>query len=128
MGRERSVAGLSSSNTVNFNFPYGGAQHGLLIVRAAKQDLTAVTFSIERGQFACNATIDTCHVNVRFDNGPIRKFRVAGPSDHRTTQVFIEDIWSFIPALRKAKTVRIEATFYREGQQTFEFPAGGFEW
>jgi hypothetical protein len=51
-----------------------------------------------------------------------------GPTDHRTTLKFIDDYPGFLAALRKAKTVRIEAAFFHEGNQTFEFKTAGFDW
>ena len=124
MGRKRSFAAVVSTNTLDFDFPYSGTQHGRLTLR--KKSSTDVYVTIERGQFLCG--IDNCTVNVRFDEGPIRHFTAVPPADQSTTVLFIEDTPSFITQLRKAKTLHIEATFYQEGLTgALEFNVEGFK-
>lgn len=126
MGRERWFTWVKSTNTVDFHFPYGGDQRAQLAVRATATEIKDVRVSIERGQFACS--ISDCSVRVRFDNGAIRRYGVSDSNDHSTTVKFIDDYRGFLTALRKAKTVRIEATFYQEGDRAFEFNTAGFDW
>ncbi len=122
MGRERWNARLYSANTVNFSFPYSGEQHAKLVVRANKTEITDILFAIEKGQIISDA------IAVRFDEGPIRRFSITGASDHSSTAKFIDNVQGFLNGLRKAKRVRIEATIFQQGNQTFEFNAAGFEW
>jgi hypothetical protein len=49
--------------------------------------------------------MDACGVNVRFDDGPIRRFEANGPSDNSTMTIFIGNESGFVAQLRKAKTV-----------------------
>jgi len=126
MGREKFTATVLSGNTVNFGFPYQGAQHGMLAVRTNKTTLTDVIIGIERGQFICH--VQGCAVNVRFDQGPIQRFSAVGPSDYSTTLLFIQDVGGFVQQMRKAKVVHIEAEFYQNGSKAFEFPVAGFKW
>jgi len=126
MGRKRSFARVSSTNTLDFGFPYQGSQLGTLTIRKAIDSGTNVILRIEHGQFLCG--IEGCGVNVRFDSRPIQRFSASGPNDHSTTTVFIENEARFISQLRKANTVRIESTFYQEGSQTLEFDVQGFRW
>lgn len=126
MGRKRWTASVPSTNTVDFAFPYGGDQHARLTVRANASEIQDIIFGIERGQFSCS--ISDCSIRVRFDDGAIRRYSVDDPDDHKTTVKFINDYRGFVAALRKAKVVRIEASFYQEGNRTFEFNTAGFDW
>lgn len=126
MGRKRSFAHVTSTNTLHFDFPYQGSQYGTLTIRKSARWGTNVAVRIERGQFLCG--IDECTVNVRFDTGPIQRFSAGGPDDQSTTTLFLNNEGRFISQLRKAKVVRIEATFYQEGSQALEFNVEGFKW
>jgi hypothetical protein len=123
MGRARSFASVKSSNMLEFDFPYAEPQRGFLTIRKVRA--TDVMIGIQRGQFLCG--IETCTVNVRFDEGEIRHFAAAEPTDHSTTVLFIEDPSLFLSQLRKAKTVSIEATFFQQGSQALQFDVEGFK-
>jgi hypothetical protein len=125
MGRKRSFAHVTSTNTLSFDFPYNGSQHGTLTIRKSARYGTEAIVSIERGQFLCG--LDECLVNVRFDDGPIHQYSASGPADHGTTTLFLSNGPGFVAQLRKAKTARVEATFYQEGTNTLEFNVEGFK-
>jgi hypothetical protein len=124
MGRDRWFATLSSTNTVNFAFPYNGEQHVSLLVRATATELKDVRFAIDKGQFACNGILETCYVQVRFDDGPIRRYAVNESSDHSTTLVFIRDIWSFTAALRKGEDGAHRSDFLSARERDLRIPHG----
>lgn len=126
MGRKRSFAHVSSTNMLNFDFPYQGSQNGTLTIRKTARWGTEAIVRIERGQFLCG--LDSCAVNVRFNDGPIHQYSASEPSDHSTTTLFLSNGSGFVAQLRKAKTVRIEATFYQEGSHTLEFNVEGIKW
>jgi hypothetical protein len=125
MGRALSFAAVESTNTLEFGFPYQGVQHARLTIRKKTGHETDVYVAIEKGQFLCG--VENCTVNVRFDQGSIRHFTAVPPSDHSSTVLFIEDAPDFTGAVRKAKQVTIEATFYQEGSQGLEFDIEGFK-
>ena len=126
MGRKKSFAHVTSENTLNFDFPYRGPQHGTLTIRSSAGWGTEATIHIERGQFLCG--IDRCSVNVRFDDGPVWEYSATGPADHSTTILFIDGAPEFVSCVRKAKFVRIEATFFQQGTQIAEFNVEGLKW
>ncbi len=126
MGRKRSFAVVTSTNALDFGFPYSGIQYGRLTIRKGAGHGNEVIVSIEKGQFLCG--IEDCTVNIRFDDGQIQRFTAVPPSDQSTTVLFIEEASSFVARLRRAKTVRIEATFYQEGAQSLDFNVDGFRW
>ena len=126
MGRKKSFAQVTSNNTLSFDFPYRGPQNGTLTIRRSGQWGTEATVSIERGQFLCR--FDGCSVNVQYDGGPVWEYAVTGPADHSTTTLFINEAPEFVSCVRKARVVRIEATFFQQGTQIMEFNVEGFKW
>lgn len=82
---------------------------------------------IERGHFLCSS-IDGCEILVRFDDKQPERYDAVGPSDHSTTALFIQGYESFLTSLHKARRVRIQAQFYREGHRVFTFNVRGLEW
>lgn len=119
------AAMIESTNEVEFKFPYSGKQRMALILR--KKGSIDGMISVDRGQFMCHVTED-CYVKFRFDEGKAENFQVGLSSDHSTTVLFIRNPGRLISKLKKAKTVRIESTFYQEGNVVFEFNTQGFEW
>jgi hypothetical protein len=125
MGRTRSVARVTSVNTLSFGSSGQEPQHGTLTVRRSAEWGLNILLGIERGQFLCSGK--TCTVGVRFDSGPVRQFKATGPADYSTTVLFLQNEQRFLSQMRKAHTVHIEATFFQEGLQTFEFNVEGFK-
>lgn len=127
MGRgEIHYASVTSSNTVNFGFPYQGEQHATLMLRTHPKYGKDVILQIQRGQFL--AGIDGCTVSVVFDNEKPMRIHANAPSDNSSDAIFINGYSTLISKLRKAKTVRIEAPFYQEGERVFSFQVDGLKW
>lgn len=119
-------ASVESTNTVNFGFPYSGAQHATLTLRTHPRYGKDVILAIERGQFLC-PSYDGCQVLVRFDDAAAIKYRAAGAADNSTVTVFIRGYPTFLRHLEAAKVVRISANIYQEGAPVFEFSVAGFD-
>jgi len=119
-------ATTKSINTLSFDFPYSGPQHGTLHLRRHPRYGKDVILAIERGQFLTG--IDGCKVVVRFDDGKPQAFWGNGAADHSTTHIFISNYSKFLNNLVKAKKVRIESPFYQEGNQVLEFYVDGLKW
>jgi hypothetical protein len=129
MGRGTTkVAQVVSSNTVHFGFPYQGETHAVLQLRNSPKYGQDVMVRVERGQFVSSYTKN--FVTVRFDDGELWKFDIGEPEDGATGLLFMRpvDAESFIDELRKAKRLRIEADFFREGPRVFEFDVRGLDW
>lgn len=126
-GRAAKFATIDSENTVSFDFPYQGEQHGSLTLREHPSYGHDVIFSIERGQLQCSS-YDGCTVRVRFDEAEPQRWSAGGPSDNRSTVLFLRNEASFVQKLRRAKIVRIQVPVYQEGQPAFEFLVGGFDY
>jgi len=119
-------ATVRSLNEVQFGFPYSGDQRGTLHLRIHPKHGKDVVLSIEKGQFLCG--IYNCQVAVRFDDGKAQNFTAVGPADHSTTMLFLRGYDRFLAGARKAKKVYIEAQFYQQGTQVFEFDISGLKW
>lgn len=118
-------AGVSSTNTVSFDFPYAGAQHGSLDLRSSKRTGKDVMFSIQKGQILCHSYQD-CTVLVRFDDEKPVTYSAVGPADNSTEMIFLRGYDKFVGKLRKAKVVRISVNIYKQGAPVFEFDVSGF--
>ena len=114
-------ASLVSDNTVNFDFPYQGGSSLSLIVRYMKKYGTDVYIKISSGQFICNEYQGTNNVRVRFDDAAPIKFSTNEPSDGSSDMLFLNNAKKFIKLAKQAKTIKIEAPFYQEGNRIFTF-------
>lgn len=120
-------ATINSVNQVQFRFPYEGPQRATLHLRIHPRHGRDVILTIDRGQFLCTS-YDGCKVAVRFDEGKAESYSAASPADHSTTAIFIRGYPRFVSNLRRAKGLYIEAPFYQEGLQVFEFDVSGLVW
>jgi hypothetical protein len=116
---------VSSSNTVNFAFPYQGKQHGVLTLRTHSRYGKDVIFKIEKGQILCNS-YENCTVLIRFDDEKAISFNAISAEDNSTDTVFIENYNRFFEKMQNAKKVRISLNIYQEGSPIFEFDVSGF--
>jgi hypothetical protein len=121
------LALVRSTNTVTFGFPYGGPQRATLRLRNRPRYGEDVILTIERGQFLCSS-FEGCKVLVRFGEETATEWSAVEPADHSTTGVFINPAGAFIERLRDAKTVRIAAQFFQEGEPVFIFNVAGLVW
>lgn len=119
-------ADVNSINQINFDFPYRGLQRGELTLRIHPKYGKDVILSIEKGQFVCG--VGGCTVSVRFDQGKVQKYSAVEPADYSTTSLFLQGYDRFIAAAKKSKRVFIEAQFYQEGAQVFEFDIAELKW
>lgn len=115
-----------SSNTVDFGFPYGGSQHGTLLLRTHPKHGKDIVLSIERGQFLVRSYEDSTAL-VRFDDDDPITYKVVGAEDHSTTTVFVRDYQGFVSRMLKSKRVRISVPVYQQSSPVFEFDVSEFD-
>ncbi len=120
------TARTRSTNTVSFGFPYGGPQRATLVLRSHPRYGLDVLLSVERGQFLCS--FDGCAMLVRFDSEEASNWNAVEPADHSTTTLFIRESQAFIDRLLSAKTLRVAANFFQEGEPVFIFNVAGLVW
>lgn len=117
---------VSSTNTVNFDFPYSGQQYATLSLRTHPRYGKDLIFKIERGQFLCTS-YDGCAVLIRFDEEEPLRYSATSAADNSTETLFISNYNKFVGKMLKAKTVRISANIYKEGAPVFEFEVSNFD-
>lgn len=113
-------ASITSDNEVDFDFPYQGGSSLSITVRKSPKYGKDVYFKISKGQF--NESISGCNISVKFDNGKIETYRCVGADDASTGILFLDGKKdTFISKLKSAKEIKIQATFFQEGDRTFTF-------
>ena len=125
-GTTAKTASLTSDNTVDLQFPYGEV-HGELWIRRRPEDGLNVAFQVEKGQVLCHSFTES-YISMKFDDGPIQKFRCTGSSDGSTETAFIEDEGRALAALKRSKRAVVEAEFFQQGRQQFVFETAGLRW
>lgn len=127
MGKGTSYfAQLTSSNTVDFDFPYSGEQHASLMLRSHPRYGKNVIFRIEKGQVLCHS-YDSCTVLVRFDDDEAIKFSASSAADNSSETIFLNNYSKFVEKVKKAKLVRISVNIYQQGAPVFDFDVSGFD-
>jgi hypothetical protein len=115
-----------STNTVNFQAPYGGVQYAWLQLSKHPRHGQDVILWLQKAQFLCD--FRGCEVLVRFDDSTARIYAANEPEDRRKTLLIIRDTQNFLTHVRKAKKVFIQATFFQEAPQVFEFDVADLKW
>ena len=119
------TAHITAENSFSFPFPYEGESYGRLMIRHRASDGLSVLFSITKGQLVC---MQSCSINVRFDDKPAMRFTASRPADYSSTSVFLSPESKFVSELKRSKRVLIETTYYSAGSRVSEFKTGGFKW
>ena len=112
-------ATILSDNGEVFAFPYEeeGGSHLMVTVRQAKRSGTDVILGISKGQF------NGQYVSVKFDDNAAKKYKAYSADDGSLDVLFIDNAKDFIAKAKTAKTIKIEAEFYQEGNRVFTFTA-----
>lgn len=125
-GTTTKTASLDSENVVDLQFPYGEV-HGELWIRRRPQDGLNVAFQVEKGQVLCSGFSDS-YISMKFDDGPVQKFRCTDSSDGSSETAFISDESRALAGLKHAKRTIVEAEFFQQGRQQFVFDTSGLDW
>jgi hypothetical protein len=125
---------ISSSNELDFGFPYGKSK-ALLALRhscCSKNPLDDLGFQVllfVNGQFVCDPFRGD-KISVKFDNSPVTQLQCNVPSDGSTNVIFIDDGargMRFYSKLEKSSRLIIEAKFFQHGSAQMFFDVAGFE-
>ena len=126
-------ATLKSTNQFAFKFPYqGGTSEWFNIQQSV--DGPDFVIGVMKGQI-----MTTDDILVRFDDAPPLTFDAAGAASGSTKIAFLKfpgcdgsdctlDKQQFLSRLRNAKRMRVQATYYEQGQRVFEFKPAGLKW
>lgn len=112
-------ATILSDNGEVFAFPYEeeGGSHLMVTVRQTKKSGTDVILGISKGQF------NGQYVSMKFDDNAAKKYKAYSADDGSLDVLFIDNVKDFIAKAKTAKTIKIEAEFYQEGNRVFTFTA-----
>lgn len=120
-------ATVESSNTVEFSSLYRGSQHASLILRNSKRGGKEIMFAIPKGQIHLDGEgVGEGMIRIRFDEQAPKSIRATAPSEGAPNFIFLHG--NLIQPMKKAKSLRIEVAFYREGRNTFDFEIDGLKW
>lgn len=115
----------TSTNKLNFEFPYDGGSSATITLRKNNKSLD-VLLKISKGQFITSYSGGT--IRVKFGESQPTKFKYALPSDGSSDILFIEPANKFVNELKKSNNVIIEAEFYNEGLRQMEFNVTNLKW
>lgn len=125
-GATSRYAELAAEDVVDLDFPYG-QQRGQILIRQSAKFGFDILVGVPSGQIICRSYRDG-HINVKFDDGEIRRFGCSEASDGTSNMVFVDGANGFLKQLKKANKVIIEAEFYRNGMQQMTFRTSGLKW
>lgn len=122
-------AAIASKNIVAFGSPYGNSRLMILIRHepaGSKYPGDAVILAVERGQFDCH--MSGCLISYKIDDGKVEQWS-AEETTNRSDALILSGEGKWIDKLRSAKrVVVVEASFFRDGHEQFEFDVSGFAW
>jgi hypothetical protein len=125
-GTTAKFASITSKNMVDLEFPYGEV-NGQLWIRRRPEDGLNLAFEVQKGQVLCHNYSDD-YISMKFDDGPVQKFRCTGSSDGSSETAFVVDEQRALTALKRAKRTVVEAEFFQQGRQQFVFETAGLKW
>ncbi|OJJ22502.1 hypothetical protein BKI52_07425 [marine bacterium AO1-C] len=125
-GQKRFFTYTTSTNKIEFDFPYQGGSTFTLLVRNMGKG-NDVALSVSKGQFMPSIMNERV-VRVKFDDEQPSNYAYAGTDDGSSTTIFLVNARQFINKLKKAKKLMIEAPFYDAGMQIIYFDVEGFKW
>lgn len=117
---------LDGTNTLDLDFPYG-EQEGRLIIRQSPKFGFDILVGVESGQILCNSYSNS-YLNVKFDDGPIKRYTCNDASDGTSNMVFIEGARGFLAELKKSEQMIVEAEFFHNGVQQLTFDTTNLQW
>lgn len=114
-----------SINSVDFGFPYNevGGSKLTIIFRESKDGLDGYV-TISKGQMICGYS--DCSIRTRGDDGKLVKWSANRESSGRSDMIFLSKPKEFKKYLNKNKKIVIGITFYKSGEQAFEFNVSNF--
>jgi hypothetical protein len=117
----------TSTNELEFDFPYQGGQKTFITIRKKGKDASEVIVNVAKGQFMTSVMNDE-PIKIKFDDGKPETFYYHGASSGNSDVIFISSPKKLINKLLTAKKVMMEAEFYSAGNKVMEFDVAGLKW
>lgn len=117
---------VTSTNELEFNFPYNGGASGQLCFRNSPQFGKDAYLMMDKGQFNCS--FEGCTVHMKFDDGRILSVGATEASGGNTNTIFLHGYSKLESDMRHSKHLIVEAEYFQEGMQQLQFSVSGFDW
>jgi hypothetical protein len=129
--RKTDFYSVRSNNEIDLDFPYGKTRMDM-VVRYNNGKLASNDGGVylqSKGQFHDGSgDVYGGYIRVKFDDGPVKRYRYLDPADNSTGTAFIEADQAFVSNLKKSKKIKIEIGYYQNGNQVFEFDTAGLSY
>lgn len=112
-------AELDAENKLEFEFPYNGGSTFTFVVRKTNGKYTLLLI-VDKGQFMSNVLGDE-RLRIKFDDGETFQWNYTDTNDGRSNIIFPTYTDEFLTALKKSKSMLIEAPFAFAGRQVVRF-------
>ena len=123
-GKSGAMACVTSTNELEFSFPYAGGSYGELCLRKGPRFSEAATVEISKGQILCHS-FASCNIRIRFDDNKPATTEGREPSDGSARTVFLPHYRTLVQTMKRSRTVMIEAEYYQNGAQILRFDVSG---
>jgi len=125
-GIKQYYASNTSTNEIEFEFPYSGGSTFDIIVRNNGKE-NEVLLTVSKGQFMMS--IDGSErIKVKFDDEKPETYSYNSSADASSDVIFLNNSSKFLKKLKTAKKVMIETTFFDAGNKVIEFNVEGLKW
>ena len=126
-GTTDKYAVLTSSNVLNFSFPYNGGTSAELVIFSDKSRGYVIQLSVGKGQFLQK------QMYLKFDDSKVIEVTKFGDTTVRedgspnSVTIAMGRPKEFVKKLSDAKHLTIEAMFYQDGSQQIEFETANLD-
>lgn len=124
--RKTLTACVNSSDEVALDAPYESVTARLCIRNSPKFGVDVFYVLNGDGQILCDIS-DGCNVGVRYGDAPAGRNGGTTSADHSSNIIFLDGGRAVAARLAKAKTTKIELTYYQAGVQSVTFPTEGLD-
>lgn len=135
-GTTEKILQTNSKRPVDLQPPYQGGSWLAMVLRSPRVELKEgenpdniqldkAILIITKGQFNC-PSYDGCHINVKFDDEKIQKYKTLKPNNGSTDVIYLENPKEFLQDIAKHKKLIIEADFFQSGARQFTFDLNGY--
>ena len=123
-GRSSKIACTTSTNELDFDFPYNGGASGELCFRRKGKSLDA-WLKVTKGQFACG--IEDCVLKVKFDENPLQSYSAVESTSHTTGMLFFQSQGRLLTSALRGKQLKVQANYFEAGNKVLYFDVSGLD-
>jgi hypothetical protein len=125
-GQEMFFNSTTSTNELEFEFPYHGGSSFRLTVRNMGKE-NEILLTVSKGQFM-PSIMNSDNVRIKFDEEAPMDISYNSADDASADVIFLTSVSKIISKLKTSKKLMIEAPFYDAGRQIILFNVEGFTW